>query len=308
MVAGSASEAYYLSFKLGFSILIPTWDNLPYLQLCVNSIKRHSVFDHEIIVHINGSENIDQIRAYLVKEDLKYTFSKNNEGVCVGVNSAFKLAKKDLIMYANDDMYFLPEWDVELFNMAKRHSIPELSFISSSMIEPTGNNPCCVAPYDYGTSIETFREHDLLKDFRSLRTFDKQSSTWPPSLWSRKYFEMIGGFDERYNPGMGSDPDIAKKLYDLGCRYFVGSGKSLVYHFQCKSTSKVVKNDGNQVFRRIHGIDIDPFVNGVLRRFWVRYRKPLPKKENLAIKWIAIGGHFILCFLFRIKKKLKSFA
>lgn len=36
-----------------FSILIPTWNNLPYLQLCIESIRRHSAFEHEIIVHVN---------------------------------------------------------------------------------------------------------------------------------------------------------------------------------------------------------------------------------------------------------------
>lgn len=36
-----------------FSILIPSWNNLPYLKCCVESIRKNSTFQHEIVVHVN---------------------------------------------------------------------------------------------------------------------------------------------------------------------------------------------------------------------------------------------------------------
>ncbi len=40
-----------------FSILIPTYNNLEYLKLCINSINKNSIYKHQIIVHINeGSD------------------------------------------------------------------------------------------------------------------------------------------------------------------------------------------------------------------------------------------------------------
>ena len=36
-----------------FSIIIPTFNNLNYLKLCIKSIKKNSYFNHEIIVHVN---------------------------------------------------------------------------------------------------------------------------------------------------------------------------------------------------------------------------------------------------------------
>ena len=36
-----------------FSILIPTYNNLEYLKVCINSIRKNSKFSHQIIVHIN---------------------------------------------------------------------------------------------------------------------------------------------------------------------------------------------------------------------------------------------------------------
>ena len=40
-----------------FSILIPTYNNIDYLKLCIDSIKKNSRFNHQIIIHINeGSD------------------------------------------------------------------------------------------------------------------------------------------------------------------------------------------------------------------------------------------------------------
>ena len=36
-----------------FSIVIPSFNNLEYLKLCLNSLKKNSKYKHQIIVHIN---------------------------------------------------------------------------------------------------------------------------------------------------------------------------------------------------------------------------------------------------------------
>ena len=40
-----------------FSIVIPTFNNLNYLKICFNSLKKNSTYKHEIILHVNeGSD------------------------------------------------------------------------------------------------------------------------------------------------------------------------------------------------------------------------------------------------------------
>ena len=46
-----------------FSIIIPTFNNLEYLKLCLNSLKKNSFYDHEIIIHIN--EGLDGTLDYV---------------------------------------------------------------------------------------------------------------------------------------------------------------------------------------------------------------------------------------------------
>ena len=36
-----------------FSIIIPTFNNLEYLKLCLKSLYKNSKFNNEIIVHVN---------------------------------------------------------------------------------------------------------------------------------------------------------------------------------------------------------------------------------------------------------------
>jgi hypothetical protein len=65
---------------------------------------------------------------------------------------------------------------------------------------------------------------------------------------------------------MSSDNDFSMKLWHVGCRTFIGVGDSLVYHFQCKSTGKVVKNDGRSQFLHKWGITQSTFDRFYLRR------------------------------------------
>ena len=75
-----------------FSIIIPTFNNIEYLKLCLKSLKKNSNYEHEIIIHIN--EGKDGTKAFLDTTDYKYTYSKNNAGVCVAFNEAVKKATK----------------------------------------------------------------------------------------------------------------------------------------------------------------------------------------------------------------------
>ena len=59
-----------------FSILIPTWNNLDFLKLCVDSIKKNSTYEHQILIHIN--EGKDGTLDWVKQEGLEYTYSQNN--------------------------------------------------------------------------------------------------------------------------------------------------------------------------------------------------------------------------------------
>jgi len=55
-----------------FSIIIPTFNNLSYLKICISSIKKNSKFNHEIIPHIN--EGADGTENYLISQNIYYIY------------------------------------------------------------------------------------------------------------------------------------------------------------------------------------------------------------------------------------------
>ena len=91
-----------------YSIIIPTFNNLEYLQLTLNSIHKNSKYNHEIIIHIN--EGTDGTLEFIKKEKIKYTYSTENLGLCTAVNLAAEKATTDYILYCHDDMYLCPNW------------------------------------------------------------------------------------------------------------------------------------------------------------------------------------------------------
>ena len=245
------------------SIVIPTWNNLPFLQLAVDTIRRHSAHPHEILVHVNdGSDGtLDWVRA----EGLKHTASPANIGICYAVNRVAALATRPYLLYLNDDMAVLPGWDARLLEVAQRLGEGRW-MLSSTMIEPGGENNRCTVAADYGRDTASFRETDLIAALPTLRRSHWLGSTWPPTLLPTWMWTEVGGYSTELSPGMSSDNDFSMKLWQAGCRTFIGLGDSHVYHFACVSTQRIVKNDGRLQFLHKWGISQRDFDRICLHR------------------------------------------
>lgn len=254
----------------GFSIIIPSWNNLQYLKYCIESIYKNSAYKHEIIVHIN--EGTDNTLEYIKNQKIKYTYSNVNLGICKSINLASELCTKEWLLYANDDFYFLPEWDLEIIKFYNNNKERLLNncILCGTMIEYCGNNNCCIIK-NYGHDIQNFKEKEIIKDIQLLKTLkcNVKGSTWPPTLYPVNLFKQVGGMSEEYTEsyGFGSDPDIVKKIYDIGIRNIIGIGSSLVYHFGSKTTSRIKNNGlGKVIFQKKYNMTIDYFVNNILQR------------------------------------------
>jgi len=266
-----------------FSIIIPTWNNLALLQLCVRSIRENSAFDHQIIVHVNdGSDgSLDWVRA----QGLTHTASPDNIGICLAVNESAMHATNDYILYLNDDMYCCPGWDNALVNKLKQLDT-DLFMLSGTMIEPRETNNPCVIVSNYGSDADSFEEDRLLAELPQHRKSDWFGATWPPTLVSKRWWFKVGGYSSELSPGMSSDNDFSMKLWDAGCRIFLGVGDSLVYHFQCKSTGKVKKNDGGRQFLNKWGMRQSVFDRFYLRRGQIARGMKLDEPEDTGeLRW-----------------------
>ena len=288
-----------------FSILIPTFNNHEYLKFCIRSLKNNSNFNNQIICHVNVGE--DETINFLKQNNIDYTHTSYNAGICEGINKATKLAKFDYLLYAHDDFYFCPSWDKILSEEVKK--IGHNNFYLSGTMMNQGQ-----IAFNCGDTPDNFNEKKFLDEYKNYNFYDFQGSTWAPHLIHKDLWNKVGGFSEEFYPGTGSDPDLNMKLWKENVRIFKGLGKCLVFHFGSVVSRRDNKdnkiktesgNKGNKIFLLKWGITIKFF-----KKFYLKSDIPYVSELKDPKKDINYIYHFILCkinylyvkYIYRLKK------
>ena len=273
-----------------FSILIPTFNNLKYLKFCIRSIKKNSKYTNQIIPHVNIGN--DGTIDFLKQENINYSHTEYNSGICEGTNKAAKLAKYNYLLYAHDDFYFCPNWDEILQNEVNK--IGHKNFYLSGTMMKNGQ-----INFNCGDTPDDFDEQKFLDNYKDYNHYDFQGSTWAPSLVHRDTWIKVGGLSEEYFPGTGSDPDFNKKLWDLGIRIFKGINNFKVYHFGSivlrNKLNKIKKNNrygsrGAKLFILKWGISIKFF-----KRFYLRSNDYYDGPLSNPIKNLKFLLYLLIC-------------
>ena len=277
-----------------FSILIPTLNNLKYLKLCIASIIKNSHLNNEILVHV--SEDLDNsTRSYLVKENIDFTYTEQNVGLCTAINIIAKKAKFHYLIYSHDDMYFCPHWEKPLKDEIKKIQHNKY-YLSGSMIEQNSGH----IKYDCGSTIEEFDEQKLLNNLDNLQIDDHQGSHFAPHCVHVDLWKKVEGFSEEFNPGIASDPDFNMKLWKEGVRIFKGLSEFKVYHFGSLTTRKnqnVKQNRGDNTFLKKWGITTGFFKKHYLRSK-TKFKGPLEEpKKNLTYYFDLLKSKIKLLYI-----------
>jgi len=261
-----------------FSIIIPTLNNIEYLKLCINSIKKHSIYNHEIIPHVNiGSDGTIE---YLRENKINFTYTDYNAGICKGMNLAAKKSKYNYLLYSHDDFYFCPNWDKVLKEEVNK--IGHDNFYLSGIMMNEGH-----IKFNCGYTHKDFDEKKLIENHKNYNFYDFQGSTWAPHLIHKKLWNKVGGFSEEFYPGTGSDPDLNMKLWNAGVRIFKGVNDFKVYHFGSIVTRRYKNhpsiktesgNKGAKIFLLKWGISIKFFKKYYLKSDTL-YNGPLKKPQ-----------------------------
>ena len=282
-----------------FSIIIPTFNNLDYLKLCIKSIRQNSKYSHQIIPHVNIGE--DGTCDFLRDMNIDFTFTKYNSGICEGMNTASKKSKFKYVLYSHDDFYFCPGWDVVLKN--EIDAIGHNNFYLSGVM--MNNGPI---RFNAGSDIKSFDENKVLNEYQNYNHYDFQGSTWAPHLLHRDLWEKVGGFSEEFFPGTGSDPDLNMKLWKEGVRIFKGVNNCKVYHFGSIVTRKYKNHPtiitesgskGGKIFLLKWGITIKFF-----KKFYLRSDQKYDGPLNKPVKNLNFFIKLMICKLNYIYLKL----
>lgn len=256
----SCAPCVFCDFMI--SIIIPCKKNNFYLQECLEHIANLEYDDFEVIVLPDKSF---QSRVKVVATGSMPPGKKRNIGA--------QKAQGEILAFVDDDAYPKSDW---LFKAIKYLEDPGISAIGGPGITPESDSfwaqvsGAVYLSYLSGANPERFYPGKM-----------KQVDDWPSMNFfiSKKDFDQVGGFDEKYYPG--EDTVLCNKLIKLN-KKILYCPDVLVYHHRRKTLSGHLR----QVGHHKRGLFIKKFPENSLR---IKYFLP-----SLFLLFVLFGW-LLLC-------------
>ena len=212
------------------SVIIPTYKEPEYLDLCLKSIFEGQANNNEIIVVVDGFLELNQ--SVLDKyPDVKVLDLGENQGLSVATNWGVYNATHEYILVVNDDNVFPRDWDEKLKPFQQRGVV-----VSANQIEPSPSMFPQFIIKDLGKSPEEF---DLEAYWEFEDTQYKQAElngSTLPFMMNKYDYLAVGGWDLMYPSPHVVDWDFFLKCEYVG--YIMKRAYVNFYHFAGAATRK----------------------------------------------------------------------
>ena len=216
------------------SVIIPSYRNPKYLDLCINSALKTQTEKNEIIVVLDGFISISSHIIEKYKNEVAFLEFEENRGMQAAINFGVYNATNNDILVVSEDNIFPKNWDLILNNKIKE--LQNNFILTPNQIEPTGPSIYNFKFYNFGETADNFNLEKFIENEPNFRE-DKMTNDGGtfPFCMKKRDFMKIGGFDTSYNSPFVVDWDFFLKaelcnmnLYRLHSLNF--------YHFVSKST------------------------------------------------------------------------
>ena len=242
---------------------ISTYNNLPYLTLAVESVRKNSYYKNApFIIHAeNCNDGTDEwLEENKSKFNLEIYIEKNETpvGIGGGMNFCADKVQTEYIMFLHSDFYVTKDWDSACYKEIQKHKLP--TWVFSHRVEP---NIFENSTSRYGTIIVDKDEFgEYYHNFNSVyfeewtNEFVKQNDFTIPKtegvsgLISKQNWDRIGGNDSQFAPTSWEDMDLFLRMKYQGYQ-FVLTSKSMVYHFGARGSHRLEENNGKSSERQI---------------------------------------------------------
>jgi len=217
------------------SIIIPTKDNGPVLQRCVEAIREVSTYrGFEFVILDNGSSRPDTLDylhslaasadASVIRHAAPFNYSELN-------NIGARQAKGDLLLFLNDDTEAQSaDW---LERMGGYAQLPHIGAVGAKLIYPGTR----MVQHSGLLNLSGGPNHAFLRRdaddpgyfMRNLLEYDWSAVTGACLMVERAKFEAVGGFDESF-PVAYNDVDLCFRLLKRGLYNVVCPSVELLHH------------------------------------------------------------------------------
>jgi O-antigen biosynthesis protein len=223
------------------TLIIPTYRNPKYLDLCLKSAVENRVdSNNHILVIVDGY--FEESRTVLEKyPDVLYLDLGDNRGMQYALNAGVMQATTEYVFIINDDNVMPRKWDERLLSVIDDMNHLYLNghwVLTVDQIEPTGPGMFKFLVKDLGKTAEEFQYDEWLEyEFNNKQDSLGIDGHIFPFIMEKKYYLACGGFDTFYNSPNICDWDWALKLELLGFK-FPRTRTLRLYHFGSVATKK----------------------------------------------------------------------
>ena len=239
------------------SLIIPTYRNPEYLDICLKSAIENQVNNNEIIVSVDGFIEESQHILEKYNDNIQVLDLGENQGMQAALNLAVMNSSNDIIVIINDDNILCNEWDKIIIE-----DFDSTSVLTINQIEPTGPGIFNFPVKDLGKHPAEFKYNEFLEYEPTIRKNEitPDGGIFPFAI-SKKNYMIVGGFDTIYQSPFICDWDFFLKL-DLNNIEFKRTHKGYFYHFGSAATKngkesikfKATEHPASQTFQYKWGI------------------------------------------------------
>jgi GT2 family glycosyltransferase len=250
--------------ELPLTFCISTFNNLEYLKIAVDSVRRNSYFkDAPFIIHAeNCTDGTNEwLKENSEKYNLEYYLDKNDnpKGIGGGMNFCADRVETEYIMFLHSDFYVTPNWDKALFDVFDKYPYKKM-WVNSHRVEPKmftnseSRQGTVVVPQDvFGAYYDDFNSDafdEFAKEFTEMNNFEIPKGEGVSALIRKKDWDEIGGNDPLFAPASYDDMDLFLRMLQSGFEFILPT-TSLIWHFGARGSHRLEENDGKTSERQL---------------------------------------------------------
>ena len=223
-----------MEIKSNVTVIIPCYNDGKFIIEAVNSILNQTLKADKIIIVDDGSNAETKKVLKNIKHSSVEIVYQGNKGVSNARNTAIALAQTDYILNLDADDYFEP------------------SFIEKAVAVLDNNNQV-VAVSTYCRAFNNDKTIEIIKPLGGkLKDFIVINNGRANSMFLKKSWEAVGGFDEKMHEGYEDWEFWIAILEQEGTMHII---KEVLSHYRIKNTSrdqKALKNHDFELRKYIY--------------------------------------------------------
>lgn len=245
-------------------IIIPTYNNLPCLKLCLESLRRCTEYPYNVIVVNNGPDkNVDE---YLNQQkDIVY-IKTGRQTFAQAINKGIKASKNEYVLFLNDDTIVSGGWLKKFVETFKNDKVGAAGVLSNCDKGWLHNYNINIAGVELLPGTNT-REQivPIIPQIYSFKSpwneiIERDWIAFYCTLIPKRIIEDVGILNEQYI-NSGEDVDLCNRIKKKGYK-IVQNYKSFVFHFGAVGRH-ILENENKETYQ-----ENDKRTKAILNKIW----------------------------------------